>query len=70
MEYKMLTVGSENHRALCRIYNDNDDVETSYHEELEGEAGLKKYSEVAYLHSHSQNHPFSNILVGTEQGQL
>jgi hypothetical protein len=49
----MLTVGSENHKALCRIYNDNDDVETSYHDELDGDLGLKKFSEVAYLHSRS-----------------
>ena len=68
----MLTVGSENQRALCRIYNDNDDVETSYRDDADEPSlrPLKKFSEVAFLQSNSQQNPLNNILVGTEKGQL
>lgn len=68
MQYKLLTVGSDNQRALCRIYNDNDDVETSYRDDADDPSlkPLKKFSEVAFLNSTSQSNPFNNILVGTE----
>ena len=57
---------------MCRIYNENDDVETSYRDDADDPAlkPLKRFSEVAYLHSTSQTNPFNNILVGTEHGQL
>jgi len=53
---------------MCRIYNDNDDVETTYRDDAEDPnlKPLKKFSEVAFLSSSSQTNSFNNILVGTE----
>ncbi len=63
----MLVVGSESHKAICRIYNENEDVEMSYKvPDDEGVKPLKKYSEVCYV----QANTFANIIVGTENGQL
>ena len=51
----MLIVGSENQRALCRIYNENDDVETSYRDDSDVPSlkPLKRFSEVEFLTSAS-----------------
>ncbi len=67
----MLVAGGEGAKAICRIYNEKEDVEMSYRVD-EAECGrlIKRYSEVFYLQSQSQANPFANIILGTETGQL
>ena len=73
-EFRLMTVGTENSRALCRVYNKNEDVELNSHDEVPlsepGALLLKRFSVICHVKSLSQAVPFENFLVGTENGLI
>lgn len=54
-EFKMMIVGSENNRGLCRVYNQNEDYELTYRDDADfpGIKPLRKFSEVKIVQSQS-----------------